>query len=96
MLREALTGLKIGDNYPAAYNAVLDHDFEAAARGIACPALVFAGTNDPLYDALDPALQLLANGRKAAIDGARTFVCETHCDEVAGLLREFIPAEAAA
>lgn len=96
VLREALTGLQIGDNYPAAYNAVLEHDFESAARNIACPALVFAGTNDPLFEALDGTLELLAHGRKAVIDGARTFVCETHCDEVAGLLRNFIPAEVAA
>lgn len=96
VLREALTGLQIGPGYPAAYNAVLEHDFEAAARNIACPALVFAGTSDPLYDALDGTLALLRNGRKATIEGARTFVCETHCDEVAGLLREFVPTEVAA
>ena len=96
VLRESLTGLQIGDNYPAAYNAVLEHDFESAAKNITCPALVFAGTNDPLYGALDDVLNLLGNGRKATIEGARTFVCETHCDEVAGLLREFIPAEVAA
>ncbi len=92
--RETLNGLQLGDRYAAAYEAVIAHDFAAAIQAIECPALVFAGTDDPLYSALDGTHALLADGRCATIDNARTFVCETHSDEVAQLLRRFFPAEA--
>ena len=96
ILREATSGLLLGDAYPGAYDAVVAQDFAAVVSGIDCPALVFAGTEDILFGAVDGTFELLKHGSKATIDGARGFVCETHCEEVAGLLREFFPAEVAA
>ncbi len=69
------------------------HDIESALAALTCPVLVFAGTRDVLYPQLDTALSLLANGSKREIPDAGTFVCETHCGEVAALLREFFPAQ---
>ncbi len=92
--REALSGIQIGECYGAAYQAVVEQDFAGAAESLECPALVFAGTGDPLHGQLDATLALLKRGRSASIEGARTFLCETHCKEVAELLRDFFAAEA--
>lgn len=93
--RETINGIQLGDRYAAAYDAVVEQDFAAALRALTCPVLVFAGTGDPLYGQLDAALRQLGNGRKESIADAKTFVCETHCPQVAGLLRDFFSGEAA-
>jgi haloalkane dehalogenase len=87
--REALAGAAAGDCYPQAYRAVTEVDTAAQLRSLACPTLVFAGTQDPLYAAVDDSMKLLKHGRRAEIAGARTFVCERQADEVAALLGEF-------
>ncbi|MDH3621513.1 MAG: alpha/beta hydrolase [Gammaproteobacteria bacterium] len=94
-MRETLNGIMLGEDYPAAYDAVIDHDMAAALTSLGCPALVFAGTDDVLHGQLDAAMNLLSQGRKHEVAGAKTFVCETHCAEVAGLLRDFFGTEAA-
>lgn len=91
--RELTAAVAAGEAYPAAYAAVVQVDTEAQLRALQCPTLVFAGTRDPLYPQLDAAYRLLRRGRKAEIEGARTFVCERQVDEVAALLRGFIGAE---
>ena len=92
--RETLNAIALNDRYPAAYEAVIVHDMESALAALTCPVLVFAGTRDVLYPQLDAALSLLVNGSKREIADAGTFVCETHCEEVAALLREFLPVPA--
>ena len=92
--RETLNAIALNDRYPAAYEAVMAHDIESALAALTCPVLVFAGTRDVLYPQLDAALSLLVNGSKREIADAGTFVCETHCEEVAALLREFLPIPA--
>lgn len=87
--RETLNALALGEYYAAAYDAVIAHDMEGTLAALTCPVLVFAGTADVLHGQLDAAAALLANGSRAEIDGAGTHVCETHCHEVAALLREF-------
>ncbi len=93
--RETLNAIALGDRYAAAYEAVMAHDVAAALAALTCPVLVFAGTRDVLYPRLDDALGLLARGSKREVADAGTFICETHCSEVAALLREFLAAEAA-
>ena len=93
--RETLNAIAMGERYAAAYEAVMAHDVERALAALTCPVLVFAGTRDVLYPQLDAAHALLANGSKREIADAGSLVCETHCPEVAALLREFFPAEAA-
>ena len=90
--RETLNAIALDDRYSAAYQAVIAHDVETALAALTCPVLVFAGTGDVLHPQLDAALALLANGSKREIADAGTFVCETHCDDVAALLREFFPS----
>lgn len=93
--RETINGIQLGERYPAAYDAVIQQDIATTLAALRCPVLVFAGTGDPLHQQLEAALQLLSDGRMQSIDDARTFICETHCPEVAALLRDFFPREAA-
>ena len=92
--RETLNAIALDDRYSAAYEAVMAHDVEGTLAALTCPVLVFAGIRDVLYPQLNSALTLLANGSKREIADAGTFVCETHCDEVAALLRAFFPSAA--
>lgn len=87
--RETADAIALGAGYAAAYDAVIAHDLEGALGAVTCPALVFAGTTDVLYGQLDAAAALLANASRREIAGAGTFACETHCREVAALLRKF-------
>ena len=88
--RETLIGSGLGETYPDAYKAVIGQDYAAQLATVKCPTLVFAGTNDPLIGQLDNALALLGNGHKAVIEGATTYVCERHVNQVAALLRDFL------
>ncbi len=94
-LRETLNGLQLGETYLAAYEAVMEQDFAGQMAALECPVLVFAGDGDPLYSQLEAASALLRHGRCETVSGARTFICETHPDQVAGLLRDFFAKEAA-
>ena len=89
--RETINGLRTGKNYSAMYAAVAEQDFALRVASIQCPVLVFAGTGDPLYSRLGATYDLLERGEKATIEGAKTFVCETHSEEVAAHLRDFFP-----
>jgi pimeloyl-ACP methyl ester carboxylesterase len=94
-LRETISGLELGDRYLQAYEAVIAQDFAASLQACTCPALIFAGTEDPLFGQLTAASDLLDNVVTHSIDGAKTYVCETHSENVAQLLRDFFPQEAA-
>jgi len=94
-LRETLNGLLLGERYGEVYAAVVEQDFGSQLAALECPVLVFAGTGDPLFAQLDAACELLRHGQRGTIADARTYICETHSVEVAGLLRDFYPAEAA-
>jgi haloalkane dehalogenase len=88
--RELLSALSAGEAYPASYAAVCRHDVETQMASVACPVLVYAGTHDPLYGAVDPSVALLPQGQKATLDGGeKTYVCERQADRVAALLTEF-------
>lgn len=87
--RETLTAAAAGVCYAQAYAAVTQVDTQAQLKALQCPTLVFAGTLDPLYGQLEAAYRLLAQGRKAEIFGARTFVCERNTADVAALLKDF-------
>ena len=93
--REALNGVSLGANYGAAYDAVIEQDFETSLKKIRCPTLVVAGSEDPLYYRLDATCELLDEADREEIPGARTFVCETHTDAVANLLRNYYQGVAA-
>lgn len=88
-LREMICGLQLGESYPDAYKAVVAQDVESQLAALVCPTLVFAGTNDPLYGTLDQAFALLKRGKKAVIEGSRTYVCERNVEEVEKLLNDF-------
>ncbi|MCH9695356.1 MAG: alpha/beta fold hydrolase [Gammaproteobacteria bacterium] len=94
-LRETLFGLQLGERYSQAYAAVIAQDFATSLKACEAPALLFAGTGDPMFEQLDAAAGLMGNAITRTIDGAKTYVCETHSAEVADLLRNFFPREAA-
>ena len=93
LLREVTSAFAAGDNYQQAYRAVAEQPFEAQLREIASPVLVFAGTRDILYDRLDASYACLQQGSRAEVEGAGSYVCDRHPEEVAGLLREFFHHE---
>jgi pimeloyl-ACP methyl ester carboxylesterase len=88
-----LAGAAAGDAYPQAYRAVAEQDTERQLRGLRCPTLVFAGTEDSLFASVEPAYRMLADGQRAQIDGARTYVCERQSEQVAALLDRFFGSE---
>lgn len=89
-VRETLLALALGEHYLEAYSGVAEQDFESQLAAVQCQTLVFAGTRDLLYATLDPSMDILKKkGTKAVIDGAATYVCETHTQEVAQLLKDF-------
>ncbi|MGJ8669324.1 MAG: alpha/beta fold hydrolase [Oceanococcus sp.] len=91
--RETLIAAAVGNAYPQAYAAVLEVDTAVQLQALTCPTLVFSGTQDPLFSQLEASFRLLQKGQKAEISGARSYVCESHCDQVATLLKEFFGAQ---
>jgi len=88
--RELLSALACGASYQASYQAVTRQDFANQLPAIACPVLVFAGDEDPLYAAVEPTLALLQNGYTVSLSGGeRTYVCERQADTVAAVLHNF-------
>jgi len=88
--RELISALAAGESYRHAYQAVCDFDCAGAMATVQCPTLVFAGDADPLYQAVDQALEVLPDGHKAELAGGeRTYVCERNVDQVSALLRQY-------
>ncbi|MCY4427598.1 MAG: alpha/beta hydrolase [Halieaceae bacterium] len=94
--RESLLALQMGQNYQQVYQAVTDYDFAGALKKITVPALLFAGTGDGLHGSVKPAAGIVSAAHPelrvetASINGATTYVCETHTRQVAQLIRNFL------
>ncbi|QBY04519.1 alpha/beta hydrolase [Thalassotalea sp. HSM 43] len=88
--REYRLALALGECYRAAYQAVADYDCANKTKLITCPSLVFAGKHDVLRPYLAEALALLAQGQRIDIGDTNTYVCETHPDKVANIIKKFI------
>lgn len=88
--REVLSALACGEAYSASYLAVTQHDFAGCLAKIDCPALVFAGDRDPLFDAVPPTVATLSKGETVSLGGGeRTYVCDRQSEQIASLLSEF-------
>lgn len=88
--REVHSAFACGASYLASYEAVTQQDFTGQLAGIECPVLVFAGDQDPLYNAVAPTLARLPNGASVDLPGGeRTYVCERQTDIVAAVLDKF-------
>ena len=88
--REMQSAFSSGDSYEASYRAVAQQDFVKQLASVACPALVFAGGEDPLHHAVAPTVACLRSGVAAELSGGeRTYVCERQADTVAARLTEF-------
>jgi haloalkane dehalogenase len=88
--REMQSAFSSGDAYEASYRAVARQDFADQLATIACPALVFAGSEDPLHHAVAPTVERLPRGVAAELPGGeRTYLCERQAETVAAKLTEF-------
>lgn len=88
-LRECVLALRLGTSYKKAYQAVAAQDFAAQIAQIQCPTLVFAGARDVLQPLVAPTVALLPKGQTADIGDASTYVCETHSEQLAQLIKDF-------
>ncbi|GAA5525449.1 fluoroacetate dehalogenase [Microbulbifer aestuariivivens] len=89
-VRETLLAFTCGDYYEASYRAVVEQDVVLQMAAINCPALVCAGGRDLLNSAVAPSVELLPQGRSAALPAeAGTYVCDRHPEAVADVLRQF-------
>jgi len=88
--REVLLTQSARDAAQGAYQAVFDQPFGKQLAALEIPILVIAGENDTLRASLEPSYKLLQNGEMQVIDGAGPYVCDTHADTVAEILRIFL------
>jgi len=87
--RETLLAVQAVKPFAAAYRAVSEHNFEQQLAALDCPVLVLAGEHDSLRANLEPAYAALRRGAMRVIAGADTYLCETHAEILAGILREY-------
>lgn len=87
--REAVLGLHAAEQYAAAYEAVFAHQLAALFPHIHCPILLIAGERDSLRASLAPTAAALPHAHTHLIPEADTYLCETHSQEMAHLIRTF-------
>lgn len=89
MTREVRLALALGERYPQAYDAVIEHPMGERLAALQVPTLILSGTEDPLYGQLGAAAKLISNCRQFVLEDAGTYSCETHTKEIAEELRSF-------
>ena len=90
LYRELVLTLQAGNSYPQAYTAVFAQPFAQQLETINCPTLIIAGENDSLRASLETTLARLKNGLMQIIPDAGTFICDTHPQQLADLIRPFL------
>lgn len=88
-LRETLLGLALGDSYPQAYTAVIEHDFAACLPRISQPVLLMAGARDPLQSCVAPCLEMLDNARAIDLGDTGSWCCDLQAAQIAAELQAF-------
>jgi pimeloyl-ACP methyl ester carboxylesterase len=91
--REMLLALQAEEQYAAAYGAVAEHDFEGQLVALQCPVLVMAGEHDSLRASLESAYAALQQGTMREIQRADTYVCDTHPQVIANILKDFFSTQ---
>ena len=87
-LRETLSALAAGEQYPTSYRAVAAQDYAADLAALQQPTLVFAGERDILAAAVEPTLALLQNGTRGELAGGEGgYLCELQAQQIAAMLR---------
>ena len=87
--RELLLNQMAGAAAYQTYHAVFAQPFAEQLAALDIPILVLSGEHDTLRPSLEPAYHLLHQGHKAIIPGAGPYLCDTHPQVVAELVREF-------
>ncbi len=88
--REVLLTQSARDAAQDAYAAVFDQPFGEQLAVLDIPVLVMAGEFDTLRASLEPAFQLLRNGKVRVIAGQGPYICDQAPQVVADILREFL------
>jgi pimeloyl-ACP methyl ester carboxylesterase len=88
-----LLALQAEEQYAAAYGAVAEHDFEGQLVALQCPVLVMAGEHDSLRASLESAYAALQQGTMREIQRADTYVCDTHPQVIANILKDFFSTQ---
>lgn len=73
-----------------AYQAVFEQPFQVQLEALEIPILVMAGEHDTLKASLEPAYQVLRNGRMRVMAGEGPYICDQNPQAVADVLKEFI------
>lgn len=89
ILREVLATLNAGD-YASTYQAVFEHDFGGQLSAITCPTLVICGEHDTIRASAEPTHQAIKHSKLKIIEGAGTYMCDEHAQEVSEILLDFL------
>ncbi|MEI2609197.1 MAG: alpha/beta hydrolase [Candidatus Promineifilaceae bacterium] len=87
--RELLLTQMAGAAAVQTYHAVFAQPFAEQLAALDIPILVLCGEHDTLRPSLEPAYRLLRQGHMAIIPGAGPYLCDTHPQVIAELVREF-------
>jgi pimeloyl-ACP methyl ester carboxylesterase len=72
------------------YQAVFEQPFAEQLSTLEIPILVMAGEHDTLKASLEPAYQVLRNGKMRVMAGEGPYICDQNPQAVADVIKEFI------
>ena len=90
MHRDVVDMLHAGENWHWAYQAVFKYDFPIAMKQIQCPMFFVSGGRDLSYPRHLEASKHFPEAPTHVFDDAGTYYMETHADELAPHVAEFI------
>ncbi|HSG42850.1 MAG TPA: alpha/beta hydrolase [Anaerolineales bacterium] len=88
--REVLLTQSAREAAQGAYQAVFDQPFGEQLATLDISILVMAGENDTLRASLEPSHELSQNGEMRVLEGAGPYICDTHPQVVAEILKSFL------
>lgn len=87
--RETILALRAGKYYRQAYQAVCAQDVASQLKSVTMPVLMFAGTEDVLYEAFLESAKLVEHAEIAIIAGGDGYIFDLESEQIAGLVRRF-------
>jgi len=88
--REVLLTQSAREAAQGAYQAVFEQPFKEQLESLEIPILVMAGEQDTLKASLEPAYQLLRNGKMRVMTGEGPYICDQNPQAVVDVIKEFI------
>lgn len=87
--RELIQALYCGTRNKQMYQAIAGYDFAKDLERLSMPVLTLAGSEDVLIPQLSVAHGTIPQSQKLVIQGAASYICDTHTQELAEVLRVF-------